>query len=369
MAENQQGRTKVFISYSHQDLDWLKRLRVHLKPLERQYGVEIWSDTDIQPGMRWRDEIGKALASAKVAVLLVSADFIASDFVDKHELPPLLRAAETDGAVVLPLILSPSMFNRIDELSRFEAVNDPSRPLVDLPRGEQEAALVRLTEVVGNALGYPGEEESRERARAVASPQPAYGSADVARGERGQSEEKESPGPLKVSPAIWVALITGLVTIVAAYIQFGPKPERTQESQEAAYTGRVTDARTQKPIHRAKVTIEEGQNIPQIQSTDSEGIFRIVLRGSTNSARIIVEAPGYVAFDRNVSFSRTGVEPIGLDPADLTPTPAPTATTMPTPRVAVRPTPLPPITTRRKKRKCTPEEILLGKCSAGTCSC
>ena len=38
-------RTTIFVSYSHQDSEWLKRLRVHLAPLEREHGLEIWDDT------------------------------------------------------------------------------------------------------------------------------------------------------------------------------------------------------------------------------------------------------------------------------------------------------------------------------------
>ena len=116
-------RTKVFISYCHRDADWLERLRVHLKPLMRESTIEVWDDTQIQPGAVWQDEIRTALANAKVAVLLISADFLASDFVASEELPPLLAAAKQEGAIVLPLIVSPSRFTRTASLSKYQAVN------------------------------------------------------------------------------------------------------------------------------------------------------------------------------------------------------------------------------------------------------
>jgi hypothetical protein len=150
-------RTKVFISYSHQDVAWLRRLRVHLKPLERENRIEIWDDTRIKPGSRWREEIEQALAATKVAVLLVSADFLASDFIARDELPTLLRAAEKEGAIILPLILSPSRFERTPRLAQFQSVNNPSKPLIGLPKAEQEALLVKVSEDIETFLNPPPE--------------------------------------------------------------------------------------------------------------------------------------------------------------------------------------------------------------------
>ncbi len=65
-------RNKVFISYSHQDERWLKRLRVHLRPLERNHTIEVWDDTRMSPGTNWRDAIAGAISSAKVGILLIS---------------------------------------------------------------------------------------------------------------------------------------------------------------------------------------------------------------------------------------------------------------------------------------------------------
>ena len=73
-----QKRSKVFISYSHEDKDWLTRLQVHLKPLTRSGLVDLWDDTRIGSGDLWHQEIREALDQTGVAIPLVSADFKAA---------------------------------------------------------------------------------------------------------------------------------------------------------------------------------------------------------------------------------------------------------------------------------------------------
>lgn len=98
----------VFVSYSRADAACLERLRVHLRPLQRESAIAYWDDGSIVAGERWRDRIEAALARARVAVLLVSADFLASDFVVQSELPVLLAAAEERGTSILPSSSSPA---------------------------------------------------------------------------------------------------------------------------------------------------------------------------------------------------------------------------------------------------------------------
>jgi hypothetical protein len=144
-------RTRIFISYSHEDEEWLKRLRVHLKPLERQ-GLDLWDDTKIAAGAEWRDEIDAALKSAKVAILLISADFLASDFIVDNELPPLLEAADRDDCTVLSLLVHPSLFADTPELSRFQTVNPNAIPLAELSTADRETVLVALARQVGSLI-------------------------------------------------------------------------------------------------------------------------------------------------------------------------------------------------------------------------
>src|SRR6266545_4778666 len=119
-------RDQVFVSYSHEDDAHLKRLMVHLKPFEREDLINVWSDTKIKASQQWREEIQSALQRAAVAILLVSADFLASDFIQNEELPPLLNAAQSEGVKILSFILKPCAFTSFASLSKYQAVNDPA---------------------------------------------------------------------------------------------------------------------------------------------------------------------------------------------------------------------------------------------------
>jgi nucleoside 2-deoxyribosyltransferase len=137
-SRERERKTTVFISYSHIDVEYLDRLLVHLKPLEKSGVLDLWVDTRLRAGDKWKVQIERALEKANVAILLVSADFLASDFITDNELPPLLKNAEERGTVVIPVILKPCRFTRDAQLRTFQAVNDPKRALILLPPGQQE---------------------------------------------------------------------------------------------------------------------------------------------------------------------------------------------------------------------------------------
>lgn len=142
------GRT-VFVSYCHADAAWLDRLKIHLRPLVRQGEIDVWDDSRISPGQEWREQIGEALARAGIAILLVSADFLASDFILSNELPLLLHRAAKGGLLVVPLIVSPCLLEEHQGLSRYQSANRPDRPLSGMSPTEVEATLASLGRSVG----------------------------------------------------------------------------------------------------------------------------------------------------------------------------------------------------------------------------
>jgi hypothetical protein len=192
-------RTKIFVSYSHQDEIWLKRLQVHLGPIIRDGSVDFFADTQIRPGADWRREIQTAIASAKVVILLISADFLASEFVMTEELPRMLGAAEEEGAIILPIILSPSRFSTIPSLARFQTVNPPDRPLIKMEKWEQEEALVAASDAVLKVATPPSRDRVQPPGTSVAVKTPRVRKQSVVRaGGRPPRKPPVSPKILKI---------------------------------------------------------------------------------------------------------------------------------------------------------------------------
>ena len=105
--------------------------------------VDLWSDRRIRAGDNWRREIIDALESTKVAVMLISADFLASDFIINVELPMLLKRSMELGAEIVPIIVNHCMFEESD-LSAYQAINDPRKPLSSLSPSQQEEVFLKL---------------------------------------------------------------------------------------------------------------------------------------------------------------------------------------------------------------------------------
>ena len=74
--------------------------------------------------------------------------FLASDFVVNNELPPLLHRAANGGVLIVPLIIGPCLFSEHDELSRYQGVNSPDRPLSVMPAADAEEVLLSLARSV-----------------------------------------------------------------------------------------------------------------------------------------------------------------------------------------------------------------------------
>jgi hypothetical protein len=94
----------VFISYSHKDELEKEELMTHLRVLERAGIFKLWVDDQIAGGADWFKEIEQAISEANVVILLISNNFLLSDFIASNEVPAALERREEEGITVFPII-------------------------------------------------------------------------------------------------------------------------------------------------------------------------------------------------------------------------------------------------------------------------
>lgn len=145
-------RTNIFVSYSHDDRPWLARLSTHIAVLERRGLVDIWSDARIAVGTDWEQSIEAALSSAKVAVLLVSPAFLASEFIWQREMPRIIAHA-AHGMDALPLIVRPCAWRLEDTLARLQARPTDGRALSLGSESQIDQDLSAFTYELGAKVG------------------------------------------------------------------------------------------------------------------------------------------------------------------------------------------------------------------------
>ncbi len=97
----------IFFCYAREDEALLKKLKVHLSPLQRQRLISVWHDRDISAGTEWEQEIKTHLDAAQIVLLLVSPDFIASYYAYDTEMQRALERHRRGEAKVIPIILRP----------------------------------------------------------------------------------------------------------------------------------------------------------------------------------------------------------------------------------------------------------------------
>ena len=157
------AREDLFISYSHADRQWLREFHTQLAPLVRQ-GLALWDDTQLKPGVLWRHEIDNAIARSKVALLLVSPDFLASDFIHQWELGPLLEARAEEELTILWVHVRACLYE-LTAIGTLQAAHDVARPLDALTPAERGAVQTEICRRVHDAIALPPREPLPETKR------------------------------------------------------------------------------------------------------------------------------------------------------------------------------------------------------------
>ncbi len=181
-------RNRVFVSYAREDSKWWAELHKQLAPLIHAEPDAIWWDGYIKSGQKWRGEIEQALISAKVGVLLVSQNFLASEFIHRVELPSLLEATRADGVTILWCLVRACWWERTP-LKDYQAC--PSHNLKawnSMTEAELDGVLVEIAKAIDSAL------------RAAPSRPPAKPTTRSPRPEKAPVVPAEERGPEPISP-------------------------------------------------------------------------------------------------------------------------------------------------------------------------
>ena len=135
---------KIFCCYAHEDEPLLKKLKTHLFPLQRAGLVDVWYDRDISAGTDWEQQIKERLNTAQIILLLVSPDFMASDYCYSIEMQRAIERHEQGEAQVIPIILRPVYWQ--DALGKLQALPTDGLPATDPDWHNIDRALYNVTE-------------------------------------------------------------------------------------------------------------------------------------------------------------------------------------------------------------------------------
>lgn len=127
-VSNEQQVIKIFCCYAHQDEQLLNKLKAHLKPQQRQGLIQIWHDRDISAGAEWESEIEEQLNTAQIVLLLVSPDFMASDYCYTKEMQRALERHARGEVRAIPIILRPTDW-LVTPLGKLQALPKDGKPI------------------------------------------------------------------------------------------------------------------------------------------------------------------------------------------------------------------------------------------------
>jgi hypothetical protein len=127
---------RLFCSYSHKDEHWKNRLETHFAPLKHSNLIEFWHDQKIPPGDTWQAEIDQNINTADIIVLLISADFLASDYCFNYELKIALERRCVSKTLVIPIILRPCDW-KSTPIGALQALPKDGKPVSEYPDEDQ----------------------------------------------------------------------------------------------------------------------------------------------------------------------------------------------------------------------------------------
>lgn len=121
-------KIKVFLSYSHKDIKYKQELDKHLTPLKTSERIETWNDEELKVGSEFNQEIKERLESYDIIVLLISSDFLSSDYCRDIEMENAIKRAKAQQCHIVPVIVRPCMWKETP-IKEFLALPKEGKPI------------------------------------------------------------------------------------------------------------------------------------------------------------------------------------------------------------------------------------------------
>jgi hypothetical protein len=156
MQREPTARISLFASYAPQDTTLEQELKEHLRPLQREGLIELWPDRDMSAATGWEQERNKHLQTAQIILLLVSIDYLNSDYCSGVEMKQALERHQRGEVRLIPILLRPCSWDR-SPISRLQVLPSNGKPVtVWSHREEAWLDVVRaLSRVVEHILREP----------------------------------------------------------------------------------------------------------------------------------------------------------------------------------------------------------------------
>jgi hypothetical protein len=150
--DNVTSPLKIFVSYSHKDEEYKKELITMLAGLQRRRIVDAWQDRRIEAGDEWNRSIQDAMSDCDLALLLISADYLASRFIQEEEQPKLLQRRQEMQLRVIPIIVRPCLWKTEPVLKDLQALPRDDKAVITLSKetGERDQVWADIATVIEN---------------------------------------------------------------------------------------------------------------------------------------------------------------------------------------------------------------------------
>ncbi len=113
--------------------------------------IKVWQDLEIEEGKDWYRAIQSAMKTCQMAILLVSQNFLNSEFIQREEVPALLKKRKREGMRVIPIIVRPCLWKDDPVLSKIQALPRGGRPVIKFPKanGSRDQVWVEIAQSIG----------------------------------------------------------------------------------------------------------------------------------------------------------------------------------------------------------------------------